>query len=79
MTLGCPVVTSRTSSLPEVTGDAAILVDPRDSLEIAEAIAKVVADTGLRKDLIARGHERATLFSWEKTARETLAAYRSLL
>ncbi|MEG3438624.1 glycosyltransferase family 1 protein [Pannus brasiliensis CCIBt3594] len=79
MTLGCPVVTSRTSSLPEVAGDAAIFVNPRDSLDIAGGIWKVISDPENRQDLIAKGKQQAREFSWEKTARETLVAYRSIL
>lgn len=79
MTLGAPVVTSNTSSLPEVAGDAAFLIDPNDPMELAEAILKVISDTQYRQDLIQKGQERAKLFSWERTAQETLNAYKSLL
>ena len=78
MTLGTPVITSNTSSLPEVAGDAALLIEPNDSKKIAEAILKVIGDSQLRIDLIEKGKERAKLFSWEKTATETLKAYKSL-
>jgi glycosyltransferase involved in cell wall biosynthesis len=77
MTLGCPVVTSCTSSLPEVAGDAAILVSPHDSLEMAAAIEKVITDSQLRQDLIDKGKQQAQKFSWQQTARDTLNAYRS--
>jgi glycosyltransferase involved in cell wall biosynthesis len=79
MTLGAPVVSSNTSSIPEVAGDAAILIDPQDSMQLAEAILKVISDRQLRQDLINRGKERAKLFTWERTARETLKAYRTIL
>lgn len=79
MTLGAPVVTSNTSSLPEVAGDAAILVDPHDVVSLAEAILNVISDRQLRSDLIAKGKARASLYSWERTAKETLQAYKSLL
>ncbi len=78
MTLGAPVVTSNTSSMPEVAGNAAILIDPNDFMQLAEAILKVISDRQLRQDLIIRGKAQANLFSWENTARETLKAYRSL-
>ncbi|MDY6786043.1 MAG: glycosyltransferase family 1 protein [Cyanobacteriota bacterium] len=78
MTLGAPVITSNTSSLPEVAGDAALLIDPREPVQIAEAIFRVISDSTLRHSLIAKGKERAKLFSWERTARETLRAYRML-
>ncbi|WP_424098423.1 glycosyltransferase family 4 protein [Moorena producens] len=79
MTLGAPVVTSNTSSLPEVAGDAAILIDPNQPIELADAIVKVTSNSSLREELIRKGKERAMLFSWERTARETLAAYTSLV
>jgi glycosyltransferase involved in cell wall biosynthesis len=79
MTLGAPVVTSNTSSIPEVAGDAAILIDPNDSMQLAEAILKVISDRQLRQELINKGKERAKIFSWERTAKETLNAYRTLL
>lgn len=78
MTLGTPVVTAKTSSLPEVTGDAAILIDPNDFVQLAEAILKVISDCQLRQELINKGRERAKLFSWQRTAKDTLKAYRSL-
>ncbi|ACK68491.1 glycosyl transferase group 1 [Gloeothece citriformis PCC 7424] len=79
MTLGTPVVTSNTSSIPEVTGDAALLVDPNDPHQLAEAIFQIISDHNFRQTLIRKGQERAKLFSWEKTARETFKAYCSLL
>lgn len=79
MTLGAPVVTSNTSSIPEVTGDAAILIDPNDPVQLAEAILKVISDSQLRQELINKGKARAKLFSWERTAKETLNAYRSII
>lgn len=79
MTLGAPVVTSNTSSLPEVAGDAAILVDPNDVISLAEAIFNVISDRTLRSNLIVKGKKQAKLYSWERTARETLNAYQSLL
>ncbi len=79
MTLGAPVVASNTSSIPEVAGDAALLVDPNDFMQIAEAILRLISDRQLRQDLINKGKARASLFSWENTAKETLKAYRSIL
>jgi len=78
MTLGAPVVASNTSSIPEVAGDAAILIDPDDFMQIAEALLKVISDRQLRQDLINKGKARASLFSWENTAKKTLEAYRSI-
>jgi glycosyltransferase involved in cell wall biosynthesis len=79
MTLGAPVVTAATSSLPEVAGDAAILVDPHDPASIAAGIAQVLTDPQLRATLVQRGKIRARQFSWETTALDTLKAYRELL
>ncbi|MGC8779896.1 MAG: glycosyltransferase family 4 protein [Anaerolineae bacterium] len=68
-----PVITSNTSSLPEVAGDAALFVDPHDVDAIAEAMYRLITDPDLRADLIRRGRENVRRFSWEKCARETLA------
>ncbi len=78
MTLGAPVVTSSTSSLPEVAGDAALLVNPSDVEEQAHAILQIISDSKFRNDLITKGKARATLFSWDRTARETLEVYKSI-
>ena len=78
MTLGAPVVTSNTSSLPEVAGDAAVLVDPKDVISLAEAILRVVSDRKLRNELIIKGKAQAKLYSWERTAKETLNAYKTI-
>ena len=72
---GVPVITSNTSSMPEVAGDAAVLVDPADSAELAAALEGLLLDEGKRRELKARGLERAALFSWERCARETIAVY----
>ncbi|MBD2112310.1 MULTISPECIES: glycosyltransferase family 4 protein [Cyanophyceae] len=79
MTLGCPVVTANTSSLPEVAGDAALLIDPTSVEDLAEALERVVGDRPLRQTMIAKGYQQAAQFSWTRTAKSTLAAYRSLL
>ncbi|GAP96407.1 glycosyltransferase family 4 protein [Leptolyngbya sp. NIES-2104] len=79
MTLGAPVVTSNTSSLPEVAGDAAVLIDPNNVEQLSEEILRVIRDRQFRDSLIQKGKEQAKLFSWEKTAKETLNAYRSML
>ena len=73
MAAGAPVVTSNVSSIPEVAGDAALLVDPHDVPAIAGAIQRVLTEPGLADDLRARGAAQACRFSWERTARETLA------
>jgi glycosyltransferase involved in cell wall biosynthesis len=79
MACGTPVVTSNTSSLPEVAGDAAILVDPYNVDEIAEAMQRVLSDPDLAADLRGKGLERAKQFSWDRTARETIAVYEKIL
>ena len=78
MSRGVPVITSNYGAMAEIAGDAALLVDPYDIDEIAEAMYKVLTDENLRKDLIKKGLERVSQFSWEKTARETLAVYKRL-
>ncbi len=79
MACGVPVVTSNISSMPEVAGDAAVLVDPRDADGLAAAIARVLRDEALRDRLRGAGLARAREFSWEATARRTLDAYASLV
>lgn len=75
---GTPVVTSNTSSLPEVVGDAGILVDPRDTDAIAEGMLRVLQDEALRTELALRGPARASRFTWQRMATETLAVYRAV-
>jgi len=75
MSLGAAVVCSDTTSLPEVAGDAALLVDPMDVVGLTQAMAVVSRDPALREELRARSLIRAGLFSWEKTAGIVLDAY----
>jgi glycosyltransferase involved in cell wall biosynthesis len=75
MACGTPVVTSNVSSLPEVVGDAAILVKPENVFDIARGIREVLTDEALRAELIRRGYEQAARFSWERTARQVLDIY----
>jgi glycosyltransferase involved in cell wall biosynthesis len=75
MQCGTPVITGDRTSLPEVVGDAGLLVDPFDEVALGGAIARLVDDAALRSELRARGLSRASMFSWEKTARETLEIY----
>jgi glycosyltransferase involved in cell wall biosynthesis len=77
MAAGTPVVASRVGAIPEVAGDAALLVDARRPVELAEAIETVLTDATLRARLITRGRARARLFTWEAVARQTLAVYES--
>lgn len=76
MACGTPVVTSNVSSLPEVVGDAAILVNPENVFDIARGIRDVLLDEPLRAELIRRGREQAARFSWARTAREVLEIYK---
>jgi glycosyltransferase involved in cell wall biosynthesis/SAM-dependent methyltransferase len=78
MACGAPVITSNTSSLPEVVGDAAILVNPYNSEELCEAMRTVLCDDDLRSTLRSKSLERAKLFSWERAAKETLAVYEEI-
>ena len=79
MTCGTAVMSSSASSLPEVVGDAGILVDPYDVDAMAEAMVEVLRDDGVRAHLVARGLERASTFSNENMARLTMAAYEAAL
>ena len=79
MASGTAVVSSSAASLPEVGGDAALYFDPLDVEEMAGQIARVLRDESLRKQLSERGLQQAARFSWDRTARETLAAFRELL
>lgn len=78
MACGAPVVASNTSSVPEVVGDAGILVTPTDAPEIADAINRVLTDHELAQELRARGLARSAVFSWRKTAEETIAVYEKI-
>jgi glycosyltransferase involved in cell wall biosynthesis len=78
MAAGAPVITSNVSSLPEVVGDAAILIDPMDAGAIAHAMARVLGDPELRQDLIRRGRERVKAFSWERSVARVRQVYGEL-
>jgi len=73
MPCGTPVVAGNTSAMPEVVGDAALLVDPEDTGAISDAILRLLTQAPLRKELVARGLARAAGFSWERTAGRVLA------
>jgi glycosyltransferase involved in cell wall biosynthesis len=78
MASGTPVVTSNVSSLPEVAGDAAILVDPHDPYAIADGISRLLTDEKLRRDLRMKGLARARQFSWEDSVRRVHAIYQEV-
>lgn len=75
MSCGAPVICSNRTSLPEIVGDAAINIDPDNLQELVEAMRRVLTDIELQTDLRARSLERSKLFSWHKTAQETMAVY----
>lgn len=79
MACGCPVITSDRSSLAEVAGDDALLVDPSSIEDIAGALRRLWTDAALRSTLARRGLERATRYSWQRTAAATVAVYDSAL
>lgn len=79
MACGTPVITSNSSSLPEVTGDAALLIDPFDVSSLAEAICRVLDDAELAADLRRRGQQQAARFGWPRTAHETAQIYHRLM
>ena len=75
MARGIPVIASNSSSMPEVSGDAALAVDPRSVRGISQAIEQVLTDDGLGERLARAGLDRAARFSWDETARLTLQVY----
>ncbi len=78
MSLGVPTITSDVSSLPEIAGKAAVLIDPTDTKEIARALEKVLLDRSLQSELREKGVIQAEKFSWKKCAEETLALYEEM-
>jgi glycosyltransferase involved in cell wall biosynthesis len=79
MQCGTPVIASNRSSIPEVVGDAALVVDPQDADALSHAMYRLYNEPVLREDLRARSLARAALFSWDRTAAETLAVYRAAI
>ena len=79
MAAGAPVLASNVSSLPEVAGEAAVLVDPDDERAIADALVRLLADRPFRDELARRGRERERTFTWARTAEATLASYRAAI
>ncbi|GER86980.1 hypothetical protein KDW_11420 [Dictyobacter vulcani] len=78
MACGAPVITSNTSSLPEVVGDAALQVDPHNIEELTHAILQLLKNEGLREDLRQKGYLRAQQFTWERSAQKMLHVYQQL-
>jgi glycosyltransferase involved in cell wall biosynthesis len=79
MSRGIPVIASKTDAVAETARGAAVLVEPQDVAQIADALGRLLTDTGLRSEIAARGIERAAAFSWDATARATLDAYRDAM
>jgi glycosyltransferase involved in cell wall biosynthesis len=79
MASGTPVITSNVSSLPEVVGDAALMIDPYDAAAIADAMKRVLTDTDLRVDLQGRGLARAREFSWERSIARVRQIYEEVM
>ncbi len=78
MAHGLPVIASRRSAIPEVAGEAALLVDPENVEELGEALCRLTTDQTLRQDLAHRGRERAAQFTWEDAVERTWAVYQEL-
>ena len=75
MACGTPVITANTTSLPEVVGDAALLVDPTDLDQLCAAISTIISDQSLREELRHKGLMRAAEFSWQRNAEITAKVY----
>ena len=78
MQCGCPVITARRGSLPEVAGDAGQLVEPHDITELAEAIQRILDDETWRETMRSRGFEHVRQFSWRRAAEQTMAVYHAV-
>lgn len=78
MACGCPVICSNVASMPEVAGDAAVLIDPGSSDDLAQAIQTLVHDSRLRTALVEKGLRQAATFTWDRTARQTLDLFKSV-
>lgn len=78
MACGCPVITSNTSSLPEVAGKAAVMTNPYDVNTLSKTMRKVLTDENLRKSMIKRGLKQVKKFSWNRCAKQTLKAYNKI-
>ena len=78
MACDCPVVCSNRSSMPEVAGNAAHLIEPEDEKDIVRGLSEMIYDDKLREAYVDRGRTRAMQFSWDKTARQTIDVFRQV-
>jgi len=78
MACGTPVITSNVTSLPEIAGDAAVVIDPVNTRELIDAMIRVLTNEALAKELRQKGLDRARRFTWEETARQTLQVYKKV-
>ena len=79
MACGVPVMASKTASLPEVTGDCAVQIDPYDLDSMAQGMEQLYTDAALRQDLAARGRERAKTLTWDAAAQDLMQVYQELI
>ena len=79
MASGCPVVTSTAFSMPEIAGDAALLVDPYNVESLISVTHRLLTNRSLREEMVELGLQRARRFSWNRCADETVAVYRHVL
>jgi glycosyltransferase involved in cell wall biosynthesis len=79
MACGCPVVCSNATSLPEVVGDAGILLDPQDTVGFVKSVVKILNNVELSQELRSKGLERVKMFSWDKIVQKTEAVYEKML
>jgi glycosyltransferase involved in cell wall biosynthesis len=79
MACGTPVLTSNRSALPEVAGDAGLLVDPYDTQAISDGLAELLTSQSLRDELARRGLDRAQRFTWRQVAEQTVRVYREVV
>ena len=78
MACGAPIITSNTSSLPEVVGDAALLIDPHNSGELSGAITRILENKQLQEELRQKGYERVKEYTWSASAHKMLSVYQKL-
>ena len=78
MASGCPVVASNVASLPEVVGEAGLLIEPQNSLKLAEAVSELISNESMREMFISRGYEQIKKFSWSESAKTALEVFKKV-